>query len=262
MRDRFEGLPLIVRRKSDGTEVTDLDEMLSARIVGSYQLRGIRVVSEEGGTAQYGETNVVVIDPVDGTQDSIEGQRRNPRRSLAMISIGMLTSRGLEMGAVCAPLLNLKEPAVLYGGGPDSGAFRQIGKKREWLRADQAITRGIVLVSTKQTPANLALNRRLEREGFTPLALHGAVFKACAVIDRTILDRITLPGITIPKLPVVGFITTGFLHDLAGTVPILRGAGAIVTSRAGDEIDFGEGTGSVMATTPAIHQTLLELVNT
>lgn len=258
MHERFHGAKLRIKRKSDGSKVTDLDELLSEEIVEEYGLRGIKVVSEEGGTAPYGARKVIVIDPVDGTDDSIEGQERRPRVSLAMISIGMLTDK-LVMGAVCAPLLG--GPTVLYGGIHNVGAFREINGKRVTCKIDTKPEKGVVLMSSKVNPKNEALSARLVASGLVPLRLHGAVFKACTLIDPDLLDLYKSPSVQKPKLPIVGFITGGHLHDIAGTVPIARGAGAFVTSRTGGAVDLGTGRGCIMANNENTHRHLLELVN-
>lgn len=258
MHERFHGALLRVKKKSDDSKVTDLDELLSEELVEAYRLRGTKVVSEEGGTAPYGARNVIVIDPVDGTSDVIAGQGRRPRVSLAMISIGMLTNE-LVMGAVCAPLLG--GPTVLYGGIHNAGAFREINGKRVTCKIDKRPERGVVLISSKASEKNEALSARLVANGFVPLRLHGAVFKACALIDPKLLDFYKLPGVQTPEQPIVGFITGGFLHDIAGTVPIARAAGAHVTSRTGGPVDLGAGRGCIMANNQNTHHHLLDLVN-
>jgi fructose-1,6-bisphosphatase/inositol monophosphatase family enzyme len=259
---RFHGQLLNVEIKPDGSKVTDLDLFLSDWIVQRYKQRGISVISEEGGTATYGARNVVVIDPVDGTSDIIDGQRRSPRISLAAISIGWLGKANLRMGAVCFPLLG--HPMLTYGGGDGVPAFRTTESKRGnvQLNVDAGPTRGTVIVSSKTTSANEGLRKRLKAAGFETLALHGAVFKACLFVDPELGQAYKPVRRLLHNLPpIVGFETGGFLHDIAGTVPIARAAGAVVTSRSGGQIDFGTGRGCIMANNPETHKTLLRLVN-
>lgn len=257
MRDRFKGLPLLAWEKDGKSDVTDLDVLMNTRLVEYYMGRGILTVSEEGGTAQYGRRNVMILDPVDSTSDVIEGQKRSPRVSNGAISLGMLTHKGLEVGGTCFPLLDLTRPLVVYGGGPEFGAFRKIKRQREYLQINTRPTRGVVFTSSKTR----AFNNRLKEAGFTPVVLHGAVFKGCAFIDPGLAGYYKLPGLSLPKdVPVVGFVTNGHLHDIAATVPIARAAGAVVTSRTGGEIDFGTGRGCVMANNSKTHECLLDLI--
>jgi len=216
--------------KDDGSKVTSIDIAVNDYVVEVARKRGIRVRSEEAGsTARYGERGVLDLDPIDGTNDLIEGYRQRPRRSLAAPSLGFWDEEPVA-GAVVFPLLGVAP--ITYFAHKNSGAYREQGGRKVRLQIDTTPTRGIVFVtSDKNTPAAQNMSRALSQMGYTPVAEHGAVFKACGMADREILRQYPHHAARNSTLPVVGFVSRKVhLHDVAATTCIVREAGGVTTS--------------------------------
>lgn len=243
--------------KDDGTERTPTDIDVSNNTVNACKARGGKVVSEEGGSAPYGTTNVYVVDPIDGTKDFIEGQERRPRKSTAMYSLAYVTDTPV-MGVAHAPLLARPR---LYGArdGGSAMCYTDDGRSHT-LHVAESATKGIVMVS--DGPYGRKIGALLKRMGLTPVALQSAVFKAVAVADTDLVrafDRRLLD----PRDKVVGFLSTRtHLHDHAASSVIVRAAGGIATSISNGPFSLQGGHhGCVMSANERIHNMLLEVVN-
>ena len=244
--------------KDDGTVVTETDLLVSQNTVAAYQKRGIGVVSEEGGTADYGDDNVAIVDPIDGTADFVKGQNRHPRTSAAMYSLG-LKRKDLVVGVAHAPLLRGK--GRLYGAINGGGAALYDEKLRplKTLQVASSATYGVVMVSAGSYGRKIA--GRIAAMGLRPVVVDSAVFKAVAVADLDLL-RAYDPALMKCDERVVGFASTGTkLHDYAASAVIVRAAGGIVTSPSNGPLGTGAGRqGCVMSANAEIHAKLIEAV--
>jgi len=242
--------------KGDGTVVTETDLLVSRNTVAAYQERGIGVVSEEGGTARYGDFNVAIVDPIDGTKDFVKGQQRRPLKSVAMYSLG-LARRELVVGVAYAPLLQSR--ARLYGAiaGGDAALYDDKLRLFKMLQVASSATKGVVMVSAGSYGQKVAAN--LAKMGLRPVVADSAVFKAIAVADSGLVrayDGTLLQGTE----QVVGFVSTGtHLHDYAASAVIVRAAGGIATSLNNGPLSFQAGRqGCVMSANAEIHAKLLD----
>jgi fructose-1,6-bisphosphatase/inositol monophosphatase family enzyme len=244
--------------KDDDSKVTNVDLAVSDYVVKTAQRRGIRVRSEEvGSTAFYGENRVLDLDSIDSTSDLIEGHQRRPRRSNAAPSLGFWDEEPVA-GAVVFSLLGV--PSITYLASKGGGAYREQDGRKVRLEIDTAPTRGIVFVSSKQhMPAAQAISRTLSEMGYTPVAEHGAVFKASGVSDRELLRQYPYNGVYSWGIPVVGCLTRKvYLHDIAAVTCIVREAGGIASPPLNQE-----GKQSwVAANNQIVYDDLMELATT
>ncbi|HEX6258293.1 MAG TPA: inositol monophosphatase family protein [Candidatus Saccharimonadales bacterium] len=253
MHEVFHGPKmLVVRRKPEG-DVTDVDETVSDNVVAAYKHRGINVASEEkGGTATYGDRDIVIIDPTDGTRNMINGQKLSPRISLAMFALAV-KRREVEVAVAYAPLLPTK---VMYTAVKGQGAFREKAGFRRRLRIDDHPTTGVVLMSDTEPQ----ITARLQAAGFETVILDGAVFKACCLIDPELLE-LYRPG-ELGSRQIVGFVSkNAYTHDFAATALLGAEAGCVVSSPTGGSLVFKPGKqGCVMSNNPVVHRKLLQAV--
>ncbi|EDK72498.1 inositol monophosphatase [candidate division TM7 genomosp. GTL1] len=252
MRRGFRrGRPRIVI-KDDGSPVTDDDMKISRHTVGTYAKRGKKVASEEGGTGTYDDENVFVLDPIDGTLDYIEGQRRSPRKSMAMFSLGLVIKKRPVMGVTCAPLLGITPR--LYGALSGRAAMRyENGDPKETLHVAESATTGVVLVSPGRRGERIA--ERLAAMGFRPLTLQPSVFKAVSIADPNLI-RTFDARLLDEHEAVVGFISpSNHPHDYIASSVIVEAAGGIATAPSGGPLG---GRGCVMSVNEGVHQKLLE----
>lgn len=240
--------------KSDGTAVTETDLAISRNVVEAYRQRGIGVVSEEGGSAHYGDHDVMMVDPIDGTNDFIKGQRRVPRTSAAMFSLAYVEDAPV-MGVVHAPLL---QSPRLYGAIKDGPAIRYgLGRERPKALRTTPETSGIVLVSSRTDRAPM-IRERLADMGLTPLQFSCSVFKATAIADPELLYAYR--GQAQGREPVVGFVSTSAQpHDYAAAAVIVESAGGLATSLTGDPLGLqADSRGCIMSANQTTHEKLLE----
>jgi len=241
--------------KPDGSPVTDADEEISDNVVAAYRARGSKVATEErGGTATYGERDVFVLDPIDGTTNFINGQKLRPRVSLAMISLARLREQ-VDMAVGYAALLS--EP-TLYTATRGGGLYRERGGKRTRIKINTTPHTGVVLVSDGATK----LVARLRAMGFATMDFNGAVFKGSALADPTLIN-VYQPGRLALGMSVVGFISGRTMpHDHLGTGLFVTEAGGIATSPTGGPLGIrSDDRGCVMANNPVVHKQLLAAVS-
>ncbi len=180
----YDDQPLAIQRKADSSPVTTVDQAISDYVVAVASTTGRPVLSEEkGSSADYGQDKIFVIDPIDGTNDLIQGQKRQPRSSVAAPSIGFWDTKSV-MGVVSFPLL---EVSITYSACVGQGAYRKHDAGRFYLQVDNTPTSGIVLVTIKQNDPAAELVVRLKEMGYIPLPVDGSVFKACVVADPGLL---------------------------------------------------------------------------
>ena len=220
--------PLKVDLKSDQSFVTSLDNHLNDHIAELCRIKGVPLLSEEeGSTAQHGDGEMYVLDPVDGTGDLVVASQNKRGVSIGGVSLGLWRQHPV-LGVVGFPLLG--SPTVLYSAHEDKGAWREINGKREQLQVDQQITKGIVLITAKENAAAEYLAKRLTDLGFTPMKIDGAVFKSCAVADPDLLKMYRQDHLTVPEGTVIGYVSYGvYLHDVAAAGCIVREAGGVTT---------------------------------
>ena len=220
--------PLEIDRKDDQSFVTSLDNQLSDHILELCRAEDFPLLSEEeGSTAQHGDDEMYILDPVDGTDDLVKASQSKRGVSVGGVSLGLWRKRPV-MGVVGFALLG--GPTVLYSAYDGKGAWREMNGNKIQLQIDNQPTKGVVLITAKENPLADYLAKRLTESGFVPMKIDGAVFKACAIADSELLAMYKLDGLVVPAGPVVGFASYGVhLHDIAATTCLVREAGGVVT---------------------------------
>ncbi len=244
--------------KPDESIVTDADLAVSDAVIHFFRAMGRNVVSEERGrTAEYGDPNAEYLDPIDGTNDFVKA-RKIGGYSIAAFSLGSAIEGHVRRGVVNLPLLRVPR---LYWAEEDIGAFRvreRDGEPERLHVATEAKGKGAILVSENSHP----YIDRLKAMGFTTIALGGAVFKACAVADPSLLESHGLMLLP-PGERVVGFISdSAQAHDYAGAKPIVEGAGGFACGTDGTELQLTAGKhGCVFAVSESTRDGMLEAIN-
>ncbi len=244
--------------KPDESIVTAADLAVSDAVIHFFGAMGRNVVSEERGrTAEYGDPNAEYLDPIDGTNDFVKA-RKIGGYSIAAFSLASAIEGHVRRGVVNLPLLHVPR---LYWAEEDGGAFRARKRDDEPERLQVAMEtkgKGAILVSKNSLP----YIDHLEAMGFTTIALGGAVFKACAVADPSLLEshgRMLLP----PGERVVGFVSdSAQAHDYAGAKPIVENAGGFTCGTDGAELQLTAGKhGCVFAAGERARDAMLEAFN-
>ncbi|HEU5121500.1 MAG TPA: inositol monophosphatase family protein [Candidatus Saccharimonadales bacterium] len=244
---------LVISNKSDGTKVTNLDQLISDFVVKYCWHYGRTLLSEENGsTAVYGQDGMFILDPVDGTHNLIEAKELNLGVSLAGVSLGLWLQSPV-MGVVGFPLLG--SPPATYMAYKDGGAWREYAGEFNRLEIDTRPTRGVVFVTTSQSQSVDRFIATLRDMGFTPFRTDGAVFKACALVDPALPELYRHPTFAMPEGPVVGFVSRRVhLHDVAAVTCIVREAGGVATEPKNAE---GKQVWAA-ANNPEVHSLLME----
>jgi len=244
--------------KPDESIVTAADLAVSDAVIHFFGAMGRNVVSEERGrTAEYGDPNAEYLDPIDGTNDFVKA-RKIGGYSIAAFSLGSAVEGHVRRGVVNLPLLRAPR---LYWAEADIGAFRVKKRDNEPERLQVATDtegKGAILVSKNSSP----YIDRLNAMGFTTIALSGAVFKACAVADPTLLQDCD-PTLLPPGEQVVGFISdSAQAHDYAGAKPIVENADGFTCGTDGAELRLTAGKhGCVFAASERTRDEILEAFN-
>jgi fructose-1,6-bisphosphatase/inositol monophosphatase family enzyme len=241
--------------KDDGSIVTYADEEISDWVVAFYAQYGRGVVSEERGrSAEYGSLDAEYLDPIDGTKNFSQA-RRLGAQSIAGFSLGSVEHGLIVRGVVNFPLMAYPR---LYWAEAGRGAYRveEEGGFEVPLAVDRQPTRGAVLVSDTYD----LFNEPLEAQGFRPIHLAGAVFKACAVADPHLLydfDSTLLH----PSERVVGFLShRASAHDYVGAAAIVRAAGGVACDLNGGELSLQAGKhGCIVTNNETTRDRLIEI---
>ncbi len=194
------------RRKSDGTLVTKTDEqidrLISTRISEAYPSHAI--LSEERTTIyDPKDTFTWVVDPLDGTTNFTHGL------PIWGVSIALLHNGHPVIGVLDFPLLNEQYQAALGQGATRLGV----------LIATSPITQA----DDEQFIVKCTRTERLYRltTPLKPRILGSAAYHLCKVADGTAL---------------AGIETTPKVWDLAAAWLIVREAGGVVVTAAGEPI--------------------------
>jgi fructose-1,6-bisphosphatase/inositol monophosphatase family enzyme len=213
--------------KPDGSPQIGLDLYVHDHVEGVCEAAGYKLHSEEEKHRTFGRNNVLVLDPVDGSKNTLHAQLNNLQTTIAGVSLAYWRN-GPIIGAAGFPLLG--SPRVIYSAAQGMGAWREINGQKQRLRINPKPTRGIVLTTPKQDDRALKFNKQLEDLGFTPFMVDGAVFKGCAAADPSLLQRYKRKGFNVPRGEVVGFASwRPEFHDIAAVACIAAEAGCVVT---------------------------------
>lgn len=253
MQDYFQRPDLGRSDKTDGSPVTEADLFISDAVVRLYEAVGRRVVSEERGrTGEYGDLYAEYLDPIDGTKDFEDGRLRDPRVSIAAFSLGSVEDGRFHRGVVNLPLLQTPR---MYWAESEQGAYRRFpGEDDQSIRVDTTREEGVVLVSENDHPYIDFLDRQ---DGIRTVRLGGAVFKACAVADPSLIE--TQSGLLLPGEQVIGFLSdSASAHDYTAAAAITQQAGGVAWGLDGGALSLGKGkNGCVFANNQKVGRLLV-----
>jgi histidinol phosphatase-like enzyme (inositol monophosphatase family) len=233
IRGYFRSPSLAVDAKDDATPVTDADrgaeELLRKRILARYPDHGI--MGEELGSERIDAEYVWVLDPIDGTKSFVAGV------PLFGTLIGLLHRGQPVLGAIHQPILG----ELCLGDGTVTTLNDRPVRVRETARLADAV----VLASDTTTAA-----RHQDADGWERLVTsarwvrtwgdcYGYLLVASGQAD-VMTDPIMSPW------------------DLLPLVPIIRGAGGVITDwQGGDPVHAT----SIVAANPVLHPEVIACLN-
>jgi fructose-1,6-bisphosphatase/inositol monophosphatase family enzyme len=219
--------------------------------------------------ASYDDDGAWCLDPLDGTKNFREALLANPsndpskdpRVSLAMVSLAKITGGQPRLGALLAPLL--AGPSRLYAAEENKGAFVEVEGVRSSLKANADQNEGIILVSENE---HAHIDRISQVPGLTVVRLGGLAFKMLCIVDPELihgyaprLDRQTKQ--MFDRLPILGLASpSAGLHDYAAATVVGREANAVVSATDGNQnVRLGPGEhGVLIANNTRIHGILVD----
>ena len=226
IRPLFGSPGLVVETKSDQSPVTQADrgaeELLRARIARKFPAHGI--VGEEFGSERADAEFVWVLDPIDGTKSFITGV------PLWGTLIALVHGGQPVLGAIHQPVLK----QLMLGDGTTTTLNGRAVRCRATTRVEDAT----LLTSDPFNPAKY--QKRAEFDALAARAklvrtwgdCYGYLLLASGYAD-VMLDPIMNPW------------------DIAALVPVIRGAGGVISDWQGGAAYPAEST--VATTTPALH---------
>lgn len=221
------------------TEADRAAESAMRRLIGEY-FPGHGIIGEEFGAHQDQAEYVWVLDPIDGTKSFISGM------PMWGTLIGLLRNGEPTYGMMVQPFTQERfvgdcEAARWRGPGHDH-AF---GERKLRVRACSDLSRATLMTTSPllYPSPKLEIFRRLEQKA--RLSLYGCDCYAFAMLAAGNVDCVIECGVQ--------------TYDIAPLIPIVQGAGGIVTSwdggsavRGGDVIASGD---------PRVHEAALKLLN-
>jgi len=225
-----EGDALAVEHKADQSPVTEADRdaeaLLREKIKTKFPTHGL--IGEEHGNEREGADFVWVLDPIDGTKSFISGV------PLWGTLIALLHNGAPILGGIHQPILG----QLLIGDGTTA----DLNGRRVRTRATTALAEATLLTSdTVNLDARMGTARASALMGRARIArtwgdCYGYLLVATGQADA-MLDPIMNPW------------------DIAALVPIIRGAGGVISDWTGGPAYPAEAT--VAAATPELHTTIL-----
>jgi len=227
--------------KRGGDFATKVDLAIERQVVDALvSATGIPVHGEEFGGADLDSPWVWILDPIDGTFNYAAGS------PMAAILLGLLHDGDPVAGLTWLPFMNERYTAV--SGGP---VLKNGVPQPPLARGD--LTESIIGVGTFSADSRgrfpgryrLAVLEELSRVS-SRMRMHGATGIDLAYVADGVLG---------------GSISFGdHVWDHAAGVALVRAAGGVVTTLAGDE--WKPDSRSALAAAPGVHAQLLEMLHT
>jgi inositol-phosphate phosphatase / L-galactose 1-phosphate phosphatase / histidinol-phosphatase len=218
---RYFRTPLAVDDKADLSPVTVADREAEAavRALLAAEQPGHGVIGEEHAPTNEGADYVWVVDPIDGTKSFITG------RPLFGTLIALLHRGRPILGVIDQPVIG--DRWVGAAGRPSTlnGAPAQVRACADIASATLNTTSPDLF-----TPAGFAAFRRVA--GAVKLPIYGGDCYAYGLLASGFVDLVVEEGLK--------------LHDFAALVPIVEGAGGLMTDWSGKPLGPGS-AGSVLA---------------
>lgn len=234
IRPLFGSPGLAVETKADASPVTAADrgaeELMRARIAKKFPAHGI--IGEEFGTERADAEFVWVLDPIDGTKSFITGV------PLWGTLIALLHRGQPVLGAIHQPILK----QLVVGDGTTTTFNGHTVHTRRCTRVEDAT----LLTSDPLNPAKHQ---------------NGAAFDALARRAKLVRTWGDCYGYLLVTSGQADAMLDPIMNpwDIAALVPIIRGAGGVITDWRGGAAY--PATSTVAAATPALHAQIIATLN-
>ena len=229
----FRHPDLAVESKTDASPVTVADRyaetLLRDRILERFPDHGI--VGEEFGPHNDDAEYIWVLDPIDGTISFVAGV------PLFGTLIGLLHAGEPILGVIHQPITR-----ELVIGTPSGTTFNG---ERVTVREDRTLSEATLLTTDPG-----AVGRHRDQAGFEALWSRTALYRGWGDAYGYLMVATGRADIMLDPI----------MHpwDIAALVPVIRGAGGVITTwEGGDPI----GGSSTVAAAPGLHGEVLELLN-
>ncbi|MCR5085375.1 MAG: inositol monophosphatase [Succinivibrionaceae bacterium] len=227
-----------VREKGPGDYVTDIDrqceEMIASALLKSFRTHSV-LGEELGEVGSAGAEYQWVIDPLDGTQNFVQGI------SHVAVSVALRRQGKLEVGVVFNPFLNEMFTAARGEGAMLNGRHIRVSTRDNLQEA---------IIGTA-----FPVRHRGRMEAY--LKIFGRLINSCADVRRMGAASLDLCYVAAGRLD--GYLEQGLMPwDFAAGELILREAGGLIT-----DFTAGEGysrTGNLVCGNSAILRQLLRLI--
>ena len=228
-----------VEYKADASPVTEVDVAAEKTIKGVLQARfpDHGFFGEETGRSNNDSNYLWLVDPIDGTKSFVRGY------PMFSVQIALMHKGELILGVSSAPCWNDNRGELLYA---EKGQGAWLDGQRLTVSSTSAIEK------TTLSTGNLAsLARKPEA-----WARFGALIPRLHRI-RGYGDFLHYHLLASGRIDAIVESDVNIL-DIAALTVILREAGAVFTDLRGEPVDLA--TTSVLATTPAMHDAIREVI--
>lgn len=238
---KYFRLPNGEMAKEDDSPVTkadrEIEEKIRAEIAKKFPTHGI--IGEEFGTHNADADFVWVLDPIDGTSSFIVG------RPLFGTLIALTFRSKVILGMMNQPITGERWVGI------DGIETTLNGKKirtRNCRKLEEAVLGACSPFFYRGNDAEVfrRVSSKTKYQSFGG-AVYGGDCYLYAMIATGCLDLIIDPGLKV--------------YDYAALIPIIEGAGGVVTNWAGERLKLESGIKIIAAATPELHQEALEVIS-
>ena len=233
---RYYRQRIIVESKADASPVTEADRIVESQIrhIISQRHPQHSIIGEEHGTHYNLADYTWVIDPIDGTKSFISGM---PTFGTL---IGITHYQQPKIGVIDMPILDERWIGTIGENTTCNGTRCSVSKVQQLAHATLYCTEPDMFNAAQlnqfETLSNLVYLRRFGGDCYS----YGLL--ASGQID---------------------LVVEGDLHyyDIMALIPVVKGAGGVITDWQGKELEEGWNGLVVAAATPALHQAALTVLN-
>lgn len=230
--------PLATEQKADASPVTladrEAEAALRAMIQATYPQHGF--LGEESGSVGSDAEYVWVIDPIDGTKNFITG------KPIFGTLIALILHRVPVLGIIDCPLTNER-----WHGSPGHGAFIN----KQTISVDRTLKSLNDCILSTTSPYLFAGEKIAAFERLRQSVRHTTFGNDCyayGLLASGYLDLVAESGLK--------------THDVMALIPVIEGAGGVITDWQGAPIRFGrEETDVLAATNKELHEAALTMLH-
>lgn len=228
--------PLVTEHKADASPVTLADKeteaALRAMIQATYPQHGF--VGEESGTLSADAEYIWVIDPIDGTKNFITG------KPIFGTLIALIQHRAPVLGIIDCPLTHERWSGSIAGSFINNQPV-SVDKNNKSLNECILSTTSPYLFAGEKKNAFERLRQSVRHTTF------GSDCYAYGLLASGYLDLVVESGLK--------------THDVMALIPVIEGAGGIITDWQGAPIRFGASEADVLAAAhPETHASALKFL--